>query len=615
MGRGLVGAKSLTESKLGGFAYFCTIGIVFFLWTSIQLSLLLGVNLGLTTSTIIAVIISLFLNLKFSRKLFYSSTSSVPKYILLFGVIFVLIVGSLYFTHILKKDTFGNLLTGESTYGDLPFHLGIVSQISQSRKAPPFNPMFSGKTLVYPYMADFLSATLSISGFTLRQAIIFPGMVMFVVIYLLIIELGFKVLKDWRSALISTSIFFLHGGLGFVYFFSKSSQITNIINFINHPELASDYSHLFTNNIQWANFISRMIVPEMSLFLGIPVGVVIILWSISNFRRFDNLGYVVVMGLTMGMLPLVHTHTFITMSFWLFFVAVFEFRLLNWIKWLKKWLIFGVFLSLTLAPQIVSLINHIGQSNGFFHVKLWWMSGPEGPFVFWIKNLGFFLILPPLVLIVKKSHYWLKVMASFCAFLFLIVNLFQFQPYDWDNAKFLIWYAILASICIGFLINEVWVEKKRLRIFVPIVLVGLTLSGILSLYREMHIKNQLFSNEEAILGKWVIENTKEDSIFLTAPIHNTFAGNLAGRQIFLGYPGLLWVHGINYLDREKTVISIFGNLNNSLPILVQNHINYVVIGPVERHNFKLKEISITNLCLVKSSANYSIYKVDLCMKK
>src|SRR5579859_3290409 len=83
-------------------------------------------------------------------------------------VVFIAFLVFLFFsfrmfdTHILRSDGSGNLMTGESTYGDLPFHLANISQMAYGGIFPPDNPLYAGHKLAYPYLINILSAVMVI---------------------------------------------------------------------------------------------------------------------------------------------------------------------------------------------------------------------------------------------------------------------------------------------------------------------------------------------------------------------------------------------------------------------------------------------------------------------
>ncbi|KKQ92124.1 MAG: hypothetical protein UT58_C0011G0002 [Microgenomates group bacterium GW2011_GWC1_39_7b] len=536
-----------------------------------------------------------------------------PVWILVLALSFF--IYAIFNSHIIKQDLNGNLTTGESTYGDLPFHLATISRMAYTGTFPPENPLFSDIPLVYPFFINVLSAAMVIWGFGLRASIILPGM-FFSILMIVSLYFFYKKLTGLKSvAFLGTLLFFLNGGLGFYYFFKDVVFNGKLQNFITGPGAFPDYSHLFGQNIQWCNFLSRILIPERSVLLGIPMGIAILYILFLKEKKDEknlNWWYIFAAVLT-GFLPLSHTHTFIVFSLLIPFLAVFELRKNNWVEWLKKWSIFGTIVLLIAAPQLKLIFFHLNTSSSFFRFHLGWMSDPGilEFIIFWWKNTG--ILIPSLILSIFfiKPYKLLTRLILFSSFIFVIINLFIFQPFDWDNIKFLFWFAIFAYAAVAFLLVKLWQSKIFFgKILTGILIASLTLSSLLSIYREINVSYQLFSKEEVDLGLWVRKNTQFDSLFLTEFTHRSFASNLGGRKILMGYQGSLWVHGIKYGDRERDIKVIYSGTANAKSLLYKYDVNYVVIGPGERDVLKANErFFIENFCLVKATTNYRIYSV------
>ncbi|QQG41953.1 MAG: hypothetical protein HYV90_01415 [Candidatus Woesebacteria bacterium] len=525
------------------------------------------------------------------------------------------IIYFLFDSHIIKPDINGNLTTGESTYGDLPFHLATVSRMAYTGTLPPENPLFSGIPLVYPFFINFLSAVIVIWGFSLRSSIIFPGMI-FSILMIISLYFFYKKLTGRKSvAFLGTLLFFLNGGLGFYYFLKDVALKGKLENFITNPGAYPDYSHLFGQNIQWCNFLSRILIPERSVLLGIPMGISILyILFLKEKEDKKNLDWWFILAAVLtGLLPLSHTHTFIVFSLLIPFLAFFELRISNWKEWLKRWSIFGAITLVVAVPQLRLIFFHLNTSSTFFKYHIGWMSNPGilEFTMFWWKNTG--VLIPLLIssLFFIKTYKLLTRLVWFSFFVFTIINLFIFQPFDWDNVKFLFWFAIIAYGAIAFLLVKLWQSKIFFgKILAAILVASLTLSSLLSIYREMNVSYQLFSKEEVDLGSWVRENTPFDSLFLTEFTHRSFASNLGGRKILMGYQGSLWVHGIKYGDRERDIKNIYLGASDAMNLLYKYDVDYVVIGPGERNVLKASEdFFIENFCLVKATTNYRIYSV------
>jgi uncharacterized membrane protein len=136
-------------------------------------------------------------------------------------------------------------------------------------------------------------------------------------------------------------------------------------------------------------------------------------------------------------------------------------------------------------------------------------------------------------------------------------------------------------------------------------------SGLLSLYRETNVSYQLFSKEDREAANWLVSSTAPEALVLTAPVHNSFVSNLAGRTIVMGYPGMLWVHGIPYGEVEMAVRNIYKGKANSFYEIKRLGISYIVVGPVERAEMLAnEEYFAKSFCSIYTSKNYTIYDVN-----
>ena len=84
-----------------------------------------------------------------------------------------LLGGYLQYTHCLREVN-GTLHVGQSTYGDLPLHLGIITSL-RGAAFPPEYSILPGERLSYPFLMDSLSTSFMIFGLPLRWAVIIPA--------------------------------------------------------------------------------------------------------------------------------------------------------------------------------------------------------------------------------------------------------------------------------------------------------------------------------------------------------------------------------------------------------------------------------------------------------
>lgn len=558
------------------------------------------------------------------KKNFRNKIKKIKKKELISLVLLLLILGYvlwlLFDTHILQKDLAGNLLTGESTYGDLPFHLSTISQIAYGNIYPPEHPFFSGHSLTYPYLINLLSVGLVRLGLSLRDSIILPGIFFALITTEVLYFFYKKVSNNHTVALLSSLLFWLYGGLGFYYFFKDIVLQGFFINYISDPGKFSDYSHLFSENIHWNNYLSRIVVPERAVLLGIPIGLVILYLLFIRKKRGLKLDKnFFIAALLTGILPIAHTHTFLTYSLIIPFLALFEVNKKNYKKWLLKWAVFGAVVLIVASPQLVKIFSHIGNERSFIRFHIGWMAEPglKNFIIFWFKNGGILIPVMGASLFIKKINITTKKLVLAGFFVLIGVNLFLFQPFNWDNIKLLFWVQIFGVLAASTVLVFIWKKWGMAgKITSVVILLGLTLSSQLSIYREIRLQHVLFSKEEVGLAEWVKNNTPTDALFLTAPVHNSFVNNLAGRRIYMGYQGLLWTQGIDYSQREIDLKEIYRGTKNVSVLLDSNNIDYIVIGPKEVADL---EVNVgffeKSYCLVKQTDNYEIFQISDCMQK
>jgi len=196
-------------------------------------------------------------------------------------------------------------------------------------------------------------------------------------------------------------------------------------------------------------------------------------------------------------------------------------------------------------------------------------------------------------------------------FLFILLNLFLFQPFSWDNTKLLAWASAGSSGLVAYLIVQIWSVKigfmhkldPRLRgddnrnsnfviLFRSICLAGgtlvfmaITLSGAIDAYRcllfPLH-SYVMYSTDDLSLARWVEQNTSVNSIWLTSNQHNHWLYDLTGRQSIMTYPGWLWTYGYSYLPVQDDVETMYRNPSLSKQLLAKYKVDYVVIGTFER---------------------------------
>lgn len=502
------------------------------------------------------------------------------------------------------------LYSGGSTWGDLAFHLSLISSFVWGGNSPssPFNPTYFGEKLTYPFIPDLISAYLIKMGMSLRWSLIVPSLIFLLILVFLIYFLTLKITKSKIGAILTPFIFFFNGSILGTYYFWQDFKESGLSFFSFLGNLQKQYAHLEKYNLHFSNIICDYLLPQRAIIFGLVLGVISLyfLWKYFEGKEKKDL---LKTGLIVGFLPLIHTHTFLAIVLVAGFLGLIELfsNLKNFKKIIFDWLYFLIPIILIALPQIFWL--GILEKKGFWHFQIGWMKSEENIFLFWFKNLGLYLVLIILAFIFAKNE--LKIFYLPFLGLFLISNLIIFQPDDYDNMKIMLFWFLLSCLLIANLFQQILnrFSLKGLFIIIPIFLL-LIVTGVLSVYRESYTKWLMFSNEDIKVAEFIKENTPKDSIFLTSDKHNHLVPCLAGRKILMGYRGWLWTHGIDYRQREKDVLTMFSGKIGAKNLIENYGIDYVFIGHSERKNFNANDLFFNqNYSLVFNSEDIKIYKV------
>lgn len=539
------------------------------------------------------------------------------KSFLLFLLLFILSIFLIVlFRNVFFVDKEGNIRTSEATYADLPFHLSLITRVPYGKFFPPEHPFYAGKVHLYPFFSDFLSGFLVFLGFSIKDAILVPTVFFSIIFTYFLFVFYYQISeKKFEVAYFATIIFWLYGGLGFYFFFRDVIFKGKFFDFLTKPQNYPDYTHVFSENIHWVNFLTRIVIPERAAIFGLLLGVIILyLLFVKRKREAKDVFF---SAFLTGLLPWMHTHTFLTFSFIIPFLSLWEIRLKRqkFLRWFKEWFFFGFLVFAFTLPWFFLFLKNGGRIS-FLRFHFGWKAEGNflGFFSFWIKNAGIILPLSfasffiPCPQKVKKFT-----VAGF--FLFLLINLFLFQPFDWDNIKLIFWIPLFWSLSSSFVLLYIFSKEiffaKAVAIF---LFFGLIISFFPSFYRESKVNFLLFTHEEIELSEWVKKNTKKDAVFLTAPIHNSFVSNLAGRKILMGYPGSLWTQGIEYSERERDLMNFYKGLDLNR-VLLKYKMDYIVVNKNDKKLGVDLDTFYESFCLVKESKNYLIFSVSECDKK
>ena len=255
------------------------------------------------------------------------------------------------------------------------------------------------------------------------------------------------------------------------------------------------------------------------------------------------------------------------------------------IQLIKEWLWFWLPVILIGLPQVWYFYGASIGKESFIRWQPGWMAYKDGSNIlwFWVKNLGFSLGLA--LVGMKLASKKLKRFSLPFWGLFLIANFWIFQPWEWDNTKIFTHWYLMACLLGAVVVIKGFINKNKLVKGLTGLILFLSIwSGFLDAARLTQYKNlslKFFDNQELMLADWVKKNTDKKALFVTASNHDHWVPVLTGRKIVLGFKGWLWTYGLNYSEQEKAVREMFKGDRNTLKVLNEYGVDFVVVGPME----------------------------------
>lgn len=305
---GMVLAHSLLPKESGGarLLFGSVIGSVLLTWSPIPFSFVLGFtkssNLwGLRATALLTILVILLTRKQKSPPLGLSAFLRKRSLwvVAVFCVFFCLLVWRSF------RYENGRVYSSQATYGDMCMHLGFITSIAKQGTFPPHYSILPTAQLSYPFLSDSISSSLCLFGMPLRAAYALPMFFAGAQVFFGFFLLAQRVLKSHKKALLAFVLFFCNGGFGYVYFLGSKEEFSHIFtDFYRTP------TNLVEQNIRWVNVIVDMMLPQRATLFGwailFPTLYLLYRAVFEGERRYFLWG-----GIMAGLLPMVHTHSFL----------------------------------------------------------------------------------------------------------------------------------------------------------------------------------------------------------------------------------------------------------------------------------------------------------------
>ena len=524
-----------------------------------------------------------------------------------------------------------------NNFGDLPFHLSVITSFAYGHNYPPEDPTYAGVSFTYPFLSDFASAIFVRSGASLRDAMFIVSFILAIAFFGLLHRWALVMLRDKLAAIITPLIVLLNGGFGWYLLFEKAwngegglwGVLTN---------LPPSFTVIPETTWRWGNAISALLVPQRGFLMGLPLAVIAFTqWWLALAKdadvqkrdaqqtktklrrptptrapadsRFSQpTRRMIAAGVAAGLLPLVHAHSFVVV------MGVAACLALIHIRW-REWLTFFAVASAIALPQLLwSTLNSAVDASTFFAFELGWDRGRENPVVFWLMNTGLFIPLIVTAILLKTNGYLVgkRLLLFYLPFTlcFIVPNFLKMAPWIWDNIKVLYYWWLASSPLVALLLAWLWRRGRVLRAASVLLFVIVTLAGALDVvgiaFRD--VKYGVFDAAGVLFAERVKQVTQPRSLIIHAPVHNTPVF-LTGRRSLMGYPGHIWTHGLEFVQREGEIKRIYLGSPDALQLLNNHGVDYAVIGPLERVVTPPNEQFFSRFEKVEQVGEYILYKI------
>lgn len=570
-----------------------------------------------------------------TRRLFLRPDAQSIGYLLFYAVTTVILWK--VFDRAVMEDATGISTGLLNNFGDLPFHLSVITSFAYGNNFPPEDPTYAGVRFTYPFLSDFVSAIFVRCGASLRDSTFIVSYMLAIAFVGLVHRWALVLLRDRLAAILTPLIVILNGGMGWVLLFEKAlSDPQGLWGVL--VSLPPSFTVIPDSVWRWGNSVSTLLVPQRGFLMGLPLAVIAFTqWWLALEKESDAVKRevgrgknkqrrpapapqpqagrfplrtrrMIAAGVAAGLLPLVHAHSFVVVMGMAACLALIH------IRW-REWFAFFAVASAIAIPQLLwSTLNSAVDASTFFAWHLGWDRGQENPVVFWFKNTGLFIPLIFAAILLRFDGYLVgkRLLMFYLPFTlcFIIPNFVKMAPWIWDNIKVLYYWWLASAPLVALLLAKLWQQGRVRRVIAGLLFVCVTLAGALDVlgiaFRS--VKYDVFEATGVQFAEKVKEHTAPRSLIIHAPVHNTPVF-LTGRRSLMGYPGHIWTHGLEFMQREGEIKRIYSGAPDAMQLLKNYEVDYAVIGPLERVVTPPNEQFFSRFEKVEQVGEYSLYKI------
>lgn len=446
---------------------------------------------------------------------------------------------------------------------DLLYHFGIGNSLLYHKPPPPY--LFSINTVnIFPFVFDFYSSLLLNLGFGMFYANMIPDILLLFSVAYLSGMLIYRITKSrvatatallmfWfgtnYSAALVTYLIAPHLGVG--SFLPQPSAALAENGMSAHSRLGAIVSLSGGFVTLWIPILNPILMPERDFLLGLALGLLAIYMIYEMVFEKSQFGAkeFLLLGVIVGLMPLVHPPTGVVLLFVLLFSAIYLLRENGGRKILGKAVVAFV-PALVLGSIELYYIGLQKLPSGWYHwayssriflgqnIILAIVNTVLANLAFVAEMFGLTFILALLGLIFVRNRKMILFSVPFFALLFLAM-VFSFQPVWTDNDRITLYAFLFFAILAGSLMDRIWKAKGRLpKIIVCLLMIFISGNSII-IYINSTIRYSgywLLTPEELDAAHFIMNNTPLGAIFVVNNydiLQNQPVSTVAARQTIL----------------------------------------------------------------------------------
>ena len=536
----------------------CMLGVVSSAWLAYLLNLWTSLSLkfGLVNMVLLlglSIPFRLMLKKRKRKKL------EVPPW---WSIVFSVVLPGMFLFWFIWFSLYRNEVeTRGACYGDLPFHLNLISSFAygcNSQRASVFDivtPFYANVFLAYPFISNFYSAVLvRCFGASGHACLVIPSTVCGFALFAVFAGIVRTFCNCEEPGGLAPWLFLFTGGLGF-------------IQWVIHKELRGGFYIDFVQNLgkgktgSWFQTIIHVLLPQRASLHSLPIAwaIILLLMRVGHSVTPKPREFACI-GLLVACLPQVQPHSVIACAEWGVCYALLHVFPLTKRKFKAMCINYGVLAFIAISLGGVQMLPYVDRTKpGFWRVnKLWKLERRKTLADLWWNALGVQFVLSMFhgPSIMNKTQ-WLYFLPSLAVW--LISNYFIYQPWHMDNTK--VFNAAWLPIALSSASNYFWVLlNKRLlgKILACVLLFFACFSGILAASMAVTQMYPLWQPHDKAheLAEFAKSNSDPKSVWVLDPWHAHPITTLAGRQSFSGYNGWSSSHGLSEGKRNTIIRSL-----------------------------------------------------------